>query len=98
MRTDDPTVHKLSELWTSLSGGKDVRSDVSFIDQGADSLLLITLLSEIESEFDAYIEAEELLENPTIESLARVIERKLEPSDARLVDRRPHTVDPRASP
>jgi acyl carrier protein len=63
---------RVNELWRTLSG-KRAQTDLSLLDQGADSLLLVALLAEIEDEFGVYIEADELLENPTIEGLARLV-------------------------
>lgn len=64
---------RVAALWCSLAGSRRMPRDVSLLDQGADSLLLLALLAEIEGEFDVYVEADELIADPTISGLARAI-------------------------
>jgi acyl carrier protein len=66
------TATRINELWRALSG-KPARTSVSLLDQGADSLLLVALLGEIEDELGVHIEADELLENPSIDALATIV-------------------------
>ncbi|GAA2429093.1 acyl carrier protein [Streptomyces macrosporus] len=75
LSTDAP-VTEVAELWKSVLKRKDVPHDVPFPELGGDSLLLIALLTEIEDEFDVYLEAEDILDDLTVDGIARVIARK----------------------
>ncbi|WP_055589225.1 phosphopantetheine-binding protein [Streptacidiphilus griseoplanus] len=66
-------VEEVAELWTALLHRKSVPHDVSFIELGGDSLLIIALLEEIEGRFGVYLEAEEVLEDLTVTGIATAI-------------------------
>ncbi|GAA3293614.1 acyl carrier protein [Streptomyces cinereospinus] len=77
--TDKPTVDTQSVatavagLWKNLLKRDDVPHDVAFPELGGDSLLLISLLTRIEEDFDVYLEAEDILDDLTVDGMARAI-------------------------
>ncbi|MBW1595853.1 acyl carrier protein [Streptomyces sp. JJ38] len=69
----DTPVAQVAELWRKLLKRDDVPHDVSFPELGGDSLLLIAMLTEIEGEFDVYLEAEDILDDLTVNGIARAV-------------------------
>ncbi|MER7566838.1 acyl carrier protein [Streptomyces sp. NPDC048523] len=63
-------------LWGALLKIDDVPHDVAFPDLGGDSLLLISLLTQVEDEFDVYLEAEDILDDLTVTGIARAIAKR----------------------
>ncbi|WP_035850928.1 phosphopantetheine-binding protein [Kitasatospora azatica] len=66
-------VDEVAQLWGRLLHREDVAHDVSFIELGGDSLLIIAMLSEIEEQFEVYLEAEEVLADLTVRGIASAI-------------------------
>lgn len=66
----------LFDIWVRLLGNSFFDTDQSFFDIGGDSLLAFTLVTQINREFGIDININAIFENPTIESLAKYIDRK----------------------
>ncbi|MCC9306073.1 phosphopantetheine-binding protein [Kitasatospora sp. RB6PN24] len=66
-------VEDVAQLWRTLLHRDDVAHDVSFIELGGDSLLIIAMLSEIEEQFSVYLEAEDVLADLTVTGIATAI-------------------------
>jgi acyl carrier protein len=73
-RTGAP-VDEIAKLWGGLLHLKSVPHDVSFIELGGDSLLIIALLSRIEDEFSVYLDAEDILADLTVVGIAEAVEK-----------------------
>lgn len=77
--TDQPTPETdtiaatVADLWSEFLKVDDVPHDVAFPDLGGDSLLLISLLTRIEERFDVYLEAEDILDDLTVNGFAQAI-------------------------
>jgi acyl carrier protein len=72
-QTADLMVLETAALWRLVLERKDVPHNVSFAELGGDSLLLIALLTEIENKFDVYLEAEDILDDLTVNGIAAAI-------------------------
>jgi len=70
---DGAPVTEVAELWGTLLHRRSVPHDVSFIDLGGDSLLIIALLAEIEDRFEVYLEAEDVLADLTVLGIASAV-------------------------
>jgi acyl carrier protein len=66
-------VDDVAQLWCTLLHRDEVAPDVSFIELGGDSLLIIAMLSEIEERFEVYLEAEDVLADLTVNGIAAAI-------------------------
>jgi len=71
----DGTVAAVGSMCAALLHRKSIPLDVSFIELGGDSLLLIALLTEIEERFDVYLGAEDILDDLTASGIASAISR-----------------------
>lgn len=69
----DTVTAAVAGLWGDLLKRDDVPHDVAFPELGGDSLLLISLLTRIEEDFDVYLEAEDILDDLTVNGMARAI-------------------------
>ncbi|MFH0516161.1 acyl carrier protein [Streptomyces sp. M41] len=80
--TDTPTpdtenvTATVAALWGEILKLDDVPHDVAFPELGGDSLLLISLLTRIEDDFDVYLEAEDILDDLTVTGMARAISKE----------------------
>jgi len=72
---DDGTVREVGSMCAALLHRKSIPLDVSFIDLGGDSLLLIALLTEIEERFGVFLGAEDILDDLTASGIASAISR-----------------------
>jgi acyl carrier protein len=70
--TEGPVV-EVAKIWGNVLNRKDVPHDVFFAELGGDSLLLIAILTEIENMFDVFLEAEDVLDDLTVNGMARAI-------------------------
>jgi oxalate---CoA ligase len=59
----------LAKLWRTILKVEDVHADDSFFDEGADSLMAMTLLSELEAQCGVILSPMALAEHPTIGAL-----------------------------
>ncbi|MEU9591798.1 acyl carrier protein [Streptomyces sp. NPDC048219] len=77
--TDKPTPDTdsiaagVAGLWADILKRDEVPRDVAFPELGGDSLLLISLLTRIEEDFDVYLEAEDILDDLTVTGMAQAI-------------------------
>ncbi|HSW49418.1 MAG TPA: thioesterase domain-containing protein, partial [Bryobacteraceae bacterium] len=65
---------QLKPIWEELLGARDIGLDQDFFDLGGHSLLAVRLVQTIERRIGARLLVSALLEAPTIERLARLIE------------------------
>jgi len=73
-RPRNATELKLVMLWESVLGVSEVRVDDSFFDIGGKSLTAIRLLRQVNEEFNQSFSPAILLESPTVESLAKLLQ------------------------
>ena len=66
---------RLSRIWEGVLGAEELSVDDSFFDLGGHSLLAVQLMSRIAGEFGRVVPLGTLLEDPTIEGLARALRR-----------------------
>ena len=69
-----PTEHKLADLWCKVLSMDRIGVSDKYEHLGGDSLLAASLFTEIEKTFKVIIPTDSLMEAPTIEQLARIIE------------------------
>lgn len=69
----DDVERKLVEIWRDVLELDEVGTNESFFDLGGDSLSVVTLLTAVERDFDHEIQVPDLLREPTIQSLARIL-------------------------
>jgi amino acid adenylation domain-containing protein len=74
---DRPIEAALVEMWGELLGHRRIGARDSFFERGGHSLMAIQLLGRIRRTFEADVPLGSFLEEPTIERLARLIERNL---------------------
>jgi amino acid adenylation domain-containing protein len=67
------TEKKLVEIWKEVFCQETVGINHDFIDLGGHSLLLISMISKIHQEFSVELQLQQVLRNPTIKELARLI-------------------------
>ena len=64
---------RLVEIWRSVLDLDDVGTNEGFFDLGGDSLSVVNLLVAVETEFGVEVQVPELLRDPTVRSLARIL-------------------------
>jgi acyl carrier protein len=69
----DAIAQEVGRMCATLLGRKKVPLDVSFIELGGDSLLLIALLTEIDDRFGVFLEAEDILADLSVVGMATAI-------------------------
>ncbi|WP_213414324.1 non-ribosomal peptide synthetase, partial [Xylanibacillus composti] len=74
----NPIEQRLHEAWTTVMNGREISVTDRFFDLGGDSLQATQLLREINLALPAAIEMHEFFENQTIESLARLVDSRLQ--------------------
>lgn len=62
-------------LWGRLLSLTEVPQDVNFLELGGDSLLLLSLLVEVEEHFGVYLSAEDILDDLTVRGFVAAIQR-----------------------
>jgi amino acid adenylation domain-containing protein len=75
----------LAEIWTALLGGDAVGAHDNFFERGGHSLLAMQLLSRIRKAFEVEVRLKDLLDDPTVSRLARIVEDALENGKVPLV-------------
>jgi acyl carrier protein len=74
---ETPTEKAVAQIWARLLPGRTVDRKMNFFEQGGHSLLAMQLVSRIHQAFRVELPLAALFENPTISSLALLIEEKL---------------------
>ena len=69
------TEARLLETWRGLFGREDIGVDDDFFSLGGHSLLAMRLLATIKTTFGVELDAASLLERPTVEELARAVDK-----------------------
>jgi amino acid adenylation domain-containing protein len=67
------TEKELASIWSELLGVKDVGVHDNFFDLGGHSLLIIRLINEVRKALGFPLRVSEVLQNPTIDLLARLV-------------------------
>ena len=70
---DDPLQQKLLNIWSEMLNQPVSDSRADFFEIGGDSLMAVRLFTEIERELQVQCNPHEFLQNPTVESLAKLI-------------------------
>jgi phthiocerol/phenolphthiocerol synthesis type-I polyketide synthase E len=70
------TTQRLAHIWQELLGVKSIGLDENYFDLGGDSPLAVQLFAQIDKEFKIRLPLATLFEAPTIEELARVLQRE----------------------
>ena len=84
---DTPTQKELAEIWIDLLRREQVGVHDNFFDLGGNSLLVMQLLSRVQSNFGIRVSASEFFNHPTIDGLAEAIETTIiERSDPSRID------------
>ncbi|WNF06405.1 non-ribosomal peptide synthetase [Brevibacillus borstelensis] len=68
------TEEELTEVWKKMLNLDHVNADDNFFDLGGDSVIAIQLMSRINKRFSVEISPRRFFEEPTVASLARIIE------------------------
>ena len=71
---ESPIEKKLANIWQKHLQIDKIGKNDDFFDCGGDSLIAITMLSEIEEEFNIEISIKDIMENSVLENLAKCIE------------------------
>ena len=69
-----PTERRLADIWCKVLSMDKIGVSDKYEHLGGDSLLAASLFTEIEKTFNVTIPTDSLMEAPTIEQLARIIE------------------------
>lgn len=72
---ESETEMRLSGIWSELLHVERIGRTDDFFELGGDSLMAISVLSKIESSFQVEISIRDLMENPVLAQLAKVIDR-----------------------
>jgi acyl carrier protein len=72
MRT--PTIDKLRSIWLDWLPVNDFTPDENFFDLGGSSLAAVNMLIAAQDEFEADIDVDQFLENPSLGTLAHLID------------------------
>lgn len=78
---DPELLATVSELWSTVLGGRVSDIDASFFDEGGDSLLLMQLAHRIETAFGVPVPLPDMFESPTIRSFTGRIHERCGPSE-----------------
>jgi phthiocerol/phenolphthiocerol synthesis type-I polyketide synthase E len=70
------TTQRLAHIWQELLGVKSIGLGENYFDLGGDSPLAVQLFAQIDKEFKIRLPLATLFEAPTIEELARVLQRE----------------------
>jgi amino acid adenylation domain-containing protein len=86
----DPSQYLLVELWEKMLSVKPIGIDDDFFELGGDSLLAVSLLTQIEASFGRAVPQAAFMKRPTIEGLAAALieldERRSQPALVKLVN------------
>src|SRR5687768_9572157 len=80
-----PTHFQLMEIWTRVLGCKIPGIDESFFDLGGHSLLLASMMDEVEQVTGKYVSMVCFLEKPTIRHLADCLVKETHHDDVMLI-------------
>lgn len=72
-RVRDMVEARLAAIWSSLLGLPDFGMRQSFFDLGGDSLLVTTMLSEVERELSCQVRLADFFEEPTLEAMGILV-------------------------
>jgi amino acid adenylation domain-containing protein len=78
-----PTQQRMAAIWGRHLGLPTVAADADFFALGGHSLLAIRILHDINCELDCHLRPSDLLQHPTIRTLAARLEQQAEPPPAR---------------
>lgn len=73
MNEPNTTADRIAGLWRSVLKVEHVDHETSFVDLGGDSLLLLSLLTEIENTFGVYVEAEDIIDDLTVRGMSKAV-------------------------
>ncbi|MEP7075447.1 MAG: HAD-IIIC family phosphatase, partial [Acidobacteriota bacterium] len=79
-RAGTVTERTLTQIWERLLNANNIGIADNFFEIGGDSLVAVTLFLEIEEQFDRRLPISSLLDSPTIEKLARIIDFETDPT------------------
>ena len=65
----------VAAIWSSLLKTDRIGKDSDFFDLGGDSLMVISLLAELESSFNIQLSMKDIMENPVLEKMAVLIDK-----------------------
>lgn len=68
------TEQKIAQIWEKTLNLQSVGMRENFVDLGGDSLHAIRVMNNIRSLWSIELSIEQLLEHPTVESLARIVD------------------------
>ncbi len=71
---ESPIEKKLANIWQKHLQIDKIGKNDDFFDCGGDSLIAISMITEIEKEFDVQISIKDIMENSVLENLAKCIE------------------------
>jgi amino acid adenylation domain-containing protein len=71
-----PTEKVLARIWCDMLDLKQVGVRDNFFDRGGNSRLVVLVIGEINKKLEARLNVPEFFQNPTIEGLTRILERK----------------------
>lgn len=80
------TITKIREIWCKTLNYFDISEDDNFFDLGGSSLQVVTLVINIKQEFSIDISISELYEHQVLNSLAELIENKMNHTDVATFD------------
>ena len=76
---------ELTKIWKQVLGIKDIGVNVNFFDLGGNSVLIATLLAQMEKKLDRKIPLPMLFQQPSIRQLAEALSQKESPNRTSLV-------------
>ncbi|ATE55829.1 MULTISPECIES: phosphopantetheine-binding protein [Actinosynnema] len=73
--TEDAAAERVALVWERALKVSPVAHDADFLSLGGNSLLLLSIITEVEDVFDVELDVDEVVEDLTVAGMARVVAR-----------------------
>lgn len=64
---------QIKAIWSRALDRKEIAADAQFVTLGGDSLVLLSILEQVESAFDVELDTEEVVQNLTIAGMTDLV-------------------------
>ena len=73
---------RLAKIWKDILGAKNISKSISFFEAGGDSLLSTKLMMELRKEYNVEVALTDIFENPYLEQMASMLDKKIDAENA----------------